>query len=89
MKVYVELDEKYKETEVLIKASQMTSEVNDLFYKLSETGTTVITGIKGERAALLEPQDIIRFYSSNQRIYAQTMNSEYIVKFRLYEFLLY
>lgn len=85
MKVYVEIDENCKETEVIIKAKQMTSEVSSLFYKLSETGEVIITGTKGERAVLLEPKDIVRFYSSNQRVYAQTVEEEYVVKFRLYE----
>ena len=85
MKVYVEIDEKCEETEVIIKANQMTDEISRLFYKLSDVEETIITGIQGERAALLKPKDIIRFYSSNQRVYAQTLESEYIVKFRLYE----
>ena len=85
MKVQVEIDATYKEPEVLIRTSEMTEEISDLMQKLSAANQKVLAGFRGDQVELLDIADIIRIYSADKKIFAQTMSDEFIIRIRLYE----
>ena len=44
-----------------------------------------IVGFKNEEISLLEPDDIIRFFTNDKKVFAQTMRDEYLVHLRMYD----
>lgn len=85
MQIEISIDAAYKIPKVIIKADRVTDEINEVIKKLSEDSPKVITGFKDDRAEVLEPEQIYRFYSSQGKVFAVTGNGEYTVRTRLYE----
>lgn len=85
MQIEISIDAKYKIPKIIIKTDRITDEVNEVMKKLSEESPKVITGFKDDSAAVLEPEQIYRFYSGQGKVFAVTDNDEYIVRTRLYE----
>ena len=85
MQIEISIDAKYKIPKIIIKTDRITDEVNEVMKKLSEESPKVITGFKDDSAAVLEPEQIYRFYSGQGKVFAVTDNGEYIVRTRLYE----
>ncbi len=85
MQIKVEIDSNCKETEIVIRTDKMTDEINDVVQKLSAAQQKLIAGYTGEEIQLLDTTEIIRFYTSNQKVFAQTISSEFAVRLRLYE----
>lgn len=85
MQIKVEIDANYKEPEITIKTSEMTDEVHDIIQKLSVYQQKILAGFKDDNIQLIDIREIIRLYSVDKKIYAQTMSSEFVVRLRLYE----
>lgn len=85
MQIEIKLDASCKETKVIIFTDKMTDEVNELLRRLSDEKPETIIGFKENCLEILQPLEIIRIYSENQRIYAQTEKSTYTLRMRLYE----
>lgn len=85
MEIEISIDSKYKIPKIIIKTEKITDEITQVMQKLSEDSPKVITGFKDERAEILEPKDIYRFYSSQGKVFAVTERGEYTVRVRLYE----
>jgi len=85
MQIEIKIDEMQTEPKVIILTDKMTAEIDTLLKKLSESTPQVIAGFKAESLEILEPQAIVRAYSSNQRVFAVTRKGEYLVRLRLYE----
>lgn len=85
MKVEIKLDDSCEEPKILIVTNRVTEEINELVQKLSVSVPQMIVGFQGGQAKILEHGDIIRVFSSAGKVYAETMNGEYILKPRLYE----
>ncbi len=85
MKITVEVDEKCLETEIIIITNEVDSKVNDIISKLNEQTVNKIVGFGDDTVLILNDNEIIRVYSSNQKVYAVTKEKEYILKLRLYE----
>ena len=85
MRVEVKIDERCKEPEIVIYSNRITNEVAQLQQKLSQTQLPVLVGFDGSSVELLEPEDIVRFYSLNQKVYAELDKGDFLFKFRLYE----
>ena len=85
MQIEIQIDEKYAELKVLILANKMSDEVNEIFSRLSETHPIALVGFKEDSLEILKPEDIIRIYSVNQKVIAQTEKTEYFLRHRLYE----
>lgn len=73
------------EPRVVLVAPARTEEVEGLLRRLSAAFSGPITGWQGDRAALLEQGDILRFYGADKAVFAQTAAGEFRVKERLYE----
>ncbi len=85
MQVKVKIDENCKEPKVLIITDKMTDEISTLVKNLSASYPNVIAGFLDKRVELLEQNVIVRIYAANQKVYAQTADSEYTLQLRLYE----
>lgn len=87
MKLSIKIDTGIEEPEALITTDRMSDEVNkivDFISRLDDTAT-VITGIKDEKAELLEPESLIRIYAEAGKVYAKTAQDLYQLRLRLYE----
>ena len=85
MKINVELDDNYKEIEVVIKTSVIDSSVNLIIEKLKDEKTKILMGFIDDKAKIISEDDIIRVYSANKKVYAITNDFEYALKIPLYE----
>lgn len=85
MQIEIKIDEKCEELKILILTNKMTDQVKELLKKLSAAQTEAIVGFKEDSAEILLQEEIIRIFSSNQKVYAQTKQGEYVLKLRLYE----
>ena len=85
MKLKVELDQNYEEPVVFIKTKEMNNEINELIQFLNSKQYPIIAGFDDETIELLDLSQVIRFYASQQKIYAQTQKKEYLIRLRLYE----
>ncbi|MBS5368089.1 LytTR family DNA-binding domain-containing protein [Longibaculum muris] len=85
MKVKVELDQDCVEPIILIKTKEITNEINELIQFLNSKQYEMIAGFYNDTVELLEQSQIIRFYASQQKVYAQVNDREYVIRLRLYE----
>lgn len=85
MEVEVKLDPALTEPKVVIHAPARTAEVEALAERLS-AGEALLPGLREDgTAALLRPEDILRFYGEDKAVLAQTMAGTWRVDARLYE----
>ncbi|WP_028044257.1 LytTR family DNA-binding domain-containing protein [Candidatus Stoquefichus massiliensis] len=85
MQVKVDIDPDCKEPIVIIKTNQMTDEITELIEQLHITQQNIIAGFHNDTVELLDVEKVIRFYSLNKKVYAQTDTKKFIVRLRLYE----
>lgn len=85
MKIRFEIDASCSEPEVVIRAAGMTEEINQIIRQLAEESPNLIPGIQDDRVELLSPDDLIRVYAQNGKIFAATVKGEYALRQRLYE----
>ncbi|NEZ47016.1 LytTR family transcriptional regulator [Clostridium niameyense] len=86
MQVEIKIEENCQDPKIIILTNKITEEVNEIIKKLSYTKPETIAGFKGDTLQIINPDDIIRIFTSNQKVYAITDEGEFIVKLRLYEF---
>ena len=84
MKIDIDINNSYKEIILTIKAPEMTPEVVEIIGKLKTTNKNIVGRIE-QKMHILNPKDILLFYSQGQKIYADTTNDTYEIKQKLYE----
>ena len=85
MQVEIKIDERCIEPKVIIITDMVTDEINDILNMLSSKTPEVITGFYNDLAEILSPDDIIRIYAEDGKIFASVNSKEYILRQRLYE----
>ncbi|HAZ37403.1 MAG TPA: LytTR family transcriptional regulator [Clostridiaceae bacterium] len=85
MQIEIKIDEAYKDPKVVILTNKITDEVNELLKRLSDTHPQTIAGFKDGNLKILQPDEIIRIFTENQKVYAQTEQGKYLIRLRLYE----
>jgi DNA-binding LytR/AlgR family response regulator len=85
MKIEVQIDEKCKESKVIILTNKKTTEIDDIINKLSDSQSKIIVGFKNNMVEILNTSNIYRIYSEGNKVIAETINGEYTLKLRLYE----
>lgn len=85
MKISIDLNPKYKEEEIVIRASELSPKVTQIIRLLEEQNFKHIIGFKEQRFHLLEPSDIYFFYAEERKVYANTTKGIFEIKSRLYE----
>lgn len=85
MQVEIKIDVNCKETKIIIVSSKMTEEINQIVKKLSEDAPQIISGIKDDMLAILDPKRIYRICPADKKVFAITDQGEYTMRLRLYE----
>ena len=85
MQVEIKIDEKCTKSKIIIITDKMTDEINEIVKRISEQPPLVLAGFQNSEVTALDPDNIIRIYTSNQKVYAMTDNGEYTVRLRIYE----
>lgn len=85
MKLKINIDPNIKETIIKIFAESMNDDVALVQSILGSSSINRIVGFKNEEISLLEPNEIIRFFTSDKKVFAQTMADDYLVRLRMYD----
>ena len=85
MQVEIKIDDNCIEPKVIIITDKVTDEINDILNTLSSKTPEIITGFYNDLAEILSPDDIIRIYAEDGKIFASVNSKEYILRQRLYE----
>lgn len=85
MKLEINLDPKIKETLIKVFAESMNSDVLLIQSILESSTVNRIVGLKNDDLSLLEPDDILGFFTRDKKVFAKTMEGDYGVRFRMYE----
>lgn len=85
MKIEIKIDEECTETRIVIVTSKVTEEVNEIVKRLSSEQPQMIAAFKDAQATMLELTQIYRVYASEGKVYAETENSTFLLRLRLYE----
>ena len=85
MQVEIKIDDSYIEPKMIILTASVTEEIRNLMQKLSENNSPIISGSKNGKMKILEPNDLLKIYASNGKVFAVTDDGEYVLRIRLYE----
>ncbi|AGX43446.1 response regulator of the LytR/AlgR family [Clostridium saccharobutylicum DSM 13864] len=87
MKIQVEVDNKIKENEVIIRCSKLSEEVKNIQSMLDDmlSNNKRITFYKGDTEYYLSLEEVLFFDTEENGICAHTINNIYNVKYKLYE----
>lgn len=85
IKVEIKIEKQFKEPLAVIHTANVTDEVNAAVRKLSESVSDMLTGFNEGCAEILEPNEIYRIYSENQKVLAVTDRGVFQIRMRLYQ----
>lgn len=88
MKVEVIQDHSYSKPKVIIYTDEITDEVLRLVKNISlfvEENPILGKSVNTQNVHVIYPEDIIKVYASNQKVFVVTNEDEFQVKSRLYE----
>ncbi len=88
MKVGINIDHSVEEVEVLITAQEQSRTVNALYEHIVEfdkKSLETLTAYRDDIAKIVNVADVFRIYTGNQKVYIQTHQGEYAIRYRLYE----
>lgn len=88
MKVGINIDHSVEEVEVLITAQEQSRTVNALYEHIVEfdkKSFETLTAYRDDIAKIVNMTDVFRIYTGNQKVYIQTHQGEYAIRYRLYE----
>lgn len=85
MDVEFKLDPNQAEPKITVTAATLTDEIKDLLLRLEHGRPTAITATRGDRAVLLAPEHILRFFADGKAVSVQTADGIFSVRQRLYE----
>lgn len=88
LKVGINIDRSVEEVEVLITAQEQSRTVNALYEHIVEfdkKSLETLTAYRDDIAKIVNVTDVFRIYMGNQKVYIQTHQGEYAIRYRLYE----
>lgn len=85
MEIEIKIDPDCSRPRLLIITDKITEEVSAVMNKLSDGGSTPLTGYKDESLEILEERDIYQVYAAGGKVFAVTEQGEYTLRRRLYE----
>ena len=85
MKIEIKIDENCVEPKVLIVTDNVTDEINEIVKRLSGGQSQTIAGFQGGQVVVLAPEEIVRIYAANGKVYAEEEQGTYLLRLRLYE----
>ena len=84
MKLELNIDEKVKETLVVVSANKIDIEVQNLINYI-EYSSEYLIGIVEDKASIIDIGEIIRVYIEDRKTFVVTLKDTYVVKKKLYE----
>lgn len=84
MKLELNIDEKVKETLVVVSANKIDKEVQNLINYI-EYSSEYLIGIAEDKASIINIDEIIRVYIEDRKTFVVTLKDTYVVKKKLYE----
>ena len=84
MKLELNIDEKVKETLVVVSANKIDKEVQNLINYI-EYSSDYLIGIVEDKASIIDIDEIIRVYIEDRKTFVVTVKDTYVVKKKLYE----
>lgn len=84
MKLELNIDEKVKETLVVVSANKIGKEVQNLINYI-EYSSEYLVGIVEDKASIIDIGEIIRVYIEDRKTFVVTLKDTYVVKKKLYE----
>ena len=88
LKVGINIDRSAEEVVVLITAQEQSRTVNALYKHIVEfdkKSLETLTAYRDDIAKIVNVTDVFRIYTGNQKVYIQTHQGEYAIRYRLYE----
>ena len=85
MKIRIELDDGLYEIEVVIRAGQLSAELEQIQQALSQVNRPQLIFYKGNSEYFLDLTDILFFETDGSRVFGHSRDNAYEVKFKLYE----
>lgn len=85
MQIEFKRDPNQLEPKLTITAAGLTDEVTELLRRLEHGQLGAITAFRDERALLVRPEDVLRFFAEDKSVWVQTAAEVYTVRERLYE----
>lgn len=86
MKIEIDLDAKYSEPSILIRAKELTPELNDVIKAFNASPThSMLLGYQNDQAHLIQMAELIRIYTDRKKVFAETDHATYLLRHRLYE----
>ncbi|MBZ6005294.1 LytTR family transcriptional regulator DNA-binding domain-containing protein [Paraclostridium bifermentans] len=85
MKIDIDIDKRYEETQVILRSNEMNDETIEILEKLKTTKNKYILGKSDKKVYIVDVKDIYFFYSENQKVFVETEDFRYEVDERLYE----
>lgn len=88
LKVGINIDRSVEEVEVLITAQEQSRTVNALYEHIVEfdkKSLETLTAYRDDIAKIVNVTDVFRIYMGNQKVYIQTHQGGYAIRYRLYE----
>ena len=84
MKLELNIDEKVKETLVVVSANKIDKEVQNLINYI-EYSSKYLIGIVEDKVSIIDIDEIIRVYIEDRKTFVVTLKDTYVVKKKLYE----
>lgn len=85
MKVEIVVDKNLKEKEIIIKTPEIDQESLDIKEKILANELEVLSGIYEDKLEIISPDDIIRIYAKDKKVYTVTGEKTYLMKLPLYK----
>jgi DNA-binding LytR/AlgR family response regulator len=78
-------DKSLEEARVIVQAPARTKDIDELIEAISNIAPSPISGYSDGVITKLGKDSIIRIYSKDKRVYADTIDSSYLIKSTLYQ----
>lgn len=85
MDIEFKLDPTQTAPKITVTACELTQEIRELLLRLEHGHPSAITAMQGDRAVLLAPEHILRFFADGKTVSVQTPDGIFSVRQRLYE----
>lgn len=85
METEIKIDAGIEKPKAVIYTPEITEEVSNAVRMLSQAEPRILTGVRDGTVEIIDETSVMRFFTENGRVWAQTDNGKYAVKPRLYE----
>lgn len=85
MKVEISIDPTYQEPKVIILTDKVTDDIEHLMQSIAAVAESTLPVFSHKGVELIDSKEIVRIYTEKKKVFVQTINGVYTVRFRLYE----